>query len=73
MNVKLVLGAVLLVAGIALFITGVTSSDSFADQLSKTFTGRFTESTQWYIVGGLVAGVAGLITLVASGRGGKTA
>ena len=45
-------GIVLLVVGVALFIIGLNSSHSIADRVSDTFTGRFTQSTTWYIVGG---------------------
>ena len=50
----------MLVTGAALLIIGMNSSHSMADQLSNTFTGRFTDNTQWYIVGGIVIGLAGL-------------
>ena len=64
-------GAVLLVVGIALFIIGLNSSNSMADQVSETFTGRFTKATTWYIVGGLGAAVGGAVMLGIAGRGKK--
>ncbi len=68
MSSKSIGGIVLLVVGVVLLVIGITSSDSVADQVSKTFTGRFTEATTWYIIGGIAAGVLGLLMLVA-GRG----
>lgn len=70
MNPKYILAVVLLVAGIALFIVGMNSSHSIADQLSNTFTGRFTDATNWYIIGGIAMAVVGLV-LGAPGFRGK--
>lgn len=67
-----ILAIVLLVVGVALFIVGLSASDSVADQLSRTFTGRFTEGTMWYILGGLTCAVVGLV-LLGSGFRGKRA
>lgn len=61
------LGIVLLVIGVGLLVVGVNSSHSIADKVSDTFTGRFTRTTTWYILGGLGVGVLGL-TMLASGR-----
>lgn len=69
MTPKRILGAVLLVAGIALLIVGINASHSIADQVSDTFTGRFTKGTTWYIIGGIGCGVAGLLMLMFGGKG----
>ena len=62
-----ILGIVLLVVGVGLLVVGVNSSHSVADKVSETFTGRFTQATTWYIVGGIGVGVLGL-AMLASGR-----
>ena len=72
MSSSRILGIVLLVVGIVLFIVGMNASHSAGDQLSNTFTGKFTQSTAWYIYGGLAAGIAGLLMTV-FGPGGKSA
>jgi hypothetical protein len=59
-----ILGAVLLVIGVALLIVGINASDSVADQVSETFTGRFTKTTTWYIIGGIGCGIAGVLMLM---------
>jgi hypothetical protein len=52
-----------------LLVIGLQASNSVADQLSDTFTGKFTNSTTWYIVGGLALGLLGLLmSFVPMGR-----
>lgn len=64
-----IFGIVLLVVGIALFIVGMNASHSVGDQISNSFTGKFTQNTAWYIYGGLAAGLAGLLMVVFGVRG----
>lgn len=61
-------GVVLLVVGVVLLTLGLRATDSVADRFSNFFTGHFTEATVWYIIGGVLAGVAGLGMLVAGSR-----
>ena len=63
-----IFGVVLLVAGLALLIVGINASHSTADTLSKTFTGKFTEKTTWYMLGGGAAALFGLLMVVMSGK-----
>jgi hypothetical protein len=63
-----ILSIVLLVGGVAFLVIGMNSSHSMADQVSNTFTGRFTDQTTWYIVGGIVAAASGLLLLLFAGR-----
>lgn len=53
------IGLTLSIGGIAIFIIGVMSSDSFADQLNLFVTGRFTDVTVWYMIGGIAFLVVG--------------
>jgi hypothetical protein len=69
MSPQRIAGLALLAIGLVLFIVGLNASHSFADQLSNTFTGKFTDSTAWYVYGGLAMAVAG--SLLAS-FGGNT-
>ena len=55
MNPQRIGGIFLAVAGVTLFIIGMNASHSVADRVSSTFTGRFTEATTWYIVGGIAS------------------
>lgn len=69
MSTQRIAGIVLLVVGVVLLILGINASDSVADQVSETFTGRFTDTTTWYIVGGIGLGLLGLLLILV--RGGK--
>ena len=60
-----------MVVGVVLLAIGMNSSHSVADQVSNTFTGRFTEATTWYIVGGIAAALTGLFLVGFGGRGTK--
>jgi hypothetical protein len=72
MNMQRIGGILLLVAGVVLFIIGMSASDSVADRFSDFFTGHFTDTTVWYIVGGIASAVAGLV-LVGVGGGRRLA
>jgi uncharacterized protein DUF3185 len=71
MSPQRILGVVLLIVGVIALIFGMNSSHSLADQVSNTFTGRFTEATTWYILGGIASAIVGLI-LVLFGVKGKS-
>lgn len=71
MSPQRIVGIVLLVAGVVALIFGMNASHSMADQVSNTFTGRFTQATTWYILGGIASAVLGLLLALfgPSGRG----
>ena len=71
MNPQRIAGLALLAVGIALLVVGMNSSHSVADRLSNTFTGRFTDSTTWYIIGGIAGCVLGLGMVAVGWRGKK--
>lgn len=59
MSSQRILGVVLLALGIILLLFGLNASESVSDTLKEGMTGRFTDQTMWYIVGGGVLSVAG--------------
>lgn len=59
------IGLVLLVVGVILLYFGWQSSDSLGDQVTEAVTGRFTDDTMFFIIGGAVAIAAGLYMSVA--------
>jgi len=65
-----ILGVVLLAAGIVLLILGLQATDSFGERLSNTFTGHWSDKTNFYIIGGVAAiVVGGLLAAVGRGKG----
>jgi hypothetical protein len=64
-NTPRIVGILLLVIGAGLLVVGINSSHSVADQVSNTFIGRFTETTTWYILGGVAAGAVGAVMMLA--------
>lgn len=65
MTPQRILGVVVLVVGIILLVMGLNASGSVADQVSETFTGRYTDHTTWYIIGGIALSIIGLaVTLM---------
>lgn len=61
MGTNRLIGLILLVVGIILLYFGWQSTESLADQVSETVTGRFTDETTWYLIGGAVAIVVGAV------------
>ena len=67
MNTQRILGIALLIVGVIFLVMGMNSSNSMADQVSNTFSGRFTERTTWYIIGGIALGLLGLVMVLFGG------
>jgi uncharacterized membrane protein len=64
MNPQRIVGVVLVVVGVILLSVGLNASHSLADQVSNTFTGRFTEATTWYIIGGIASALLGVLMVL---------
>ncbi|MEX2673441.1 MAG: DUF3185 family protein [Phycisphaeraceae bacterium] len=52
LHLLLVLVVSLVVVGVVLFIIGLNASNSVADRMSNFFTGQYTDSVVWYMLGG---------------------
>lgn len=65
MNAQKLLGLVLLVVGLILLFFGWNASQSMGEELTETFTGRFTDETMWYLIGGAVMSIVGLVLTIA--------
>jgi hypothetical protein len=63
-----ILGIVLLVAGFVALFFGWQSTGSLVDQTHEALTGRYTDQTTWYFIGGGAAVVAGLLLTLLGDR-----
>lgn len=63
MNTNQLFGIALLVVGAILVYFGYAASQSVGDQISQTFTGRFTDSTTWYFIFGAVSLLGGFFLI----------
>ncbi len=68
MNTQRVVGTILLLIGVALFVVGMNASGSVVERWSDFFTGHFTETTVWTIIGGVASAIGGLMLVLFGGR-----
>jgi hypothetical protein len=60
---------VLLFVGVVLLIFGVHATNSVADSVKEGLTGRYTDKTMWYIIGGVALALLGAgMTFLSRGR-----
>ena len=60
MNARNVLGFVLLIVGAVVLFFGVQSTGAFGEKIVHGVTGRYTDNTMAYLIGGGVCAVLGL-------------
>lgn len=63
-----ILGIALLVAGGILLWMGFAATEAITEDLHRTVTGRYTDSTTRYLVGGGVAAAVGLVLVLFGAR-----
>jgi hypothetical protein len=59
-----VVSLALVAGGIVLIIVGVNATNSFSSEVSRFFTGSPTNKALWMLIGGILASVIGLATLL---------
>lgn len=64
MNPMKIIGMALIVLGAVLLYFGYNASQSVTEQLTETLTGRFSDETMLYFLGGAIAIVTGLLFIV---------
>ena len=64
MTIQNIIGTVLLMAGAALLYFGFQASQGIDEQMFEAFSGHFTDSTTWYLVGGVAASLSGLLLIL---------
>lgn len=65
-NNKLI-AIVLLAVGAVLLYFGINATDSPAEQLGEAVTGKYSDNTMMYLIGGGVAAAAGVFMLIKKG------
>ena len=66
MNSGTILGLAILVLGVVWLAFGLHASDAPLERLSETFTGRYTNDTQWALIGGAAIAAAGAALAIGS-------
>jgi hypothetical protein len=61
---KTAFGIASIVGGVALIGYGIEASNSLSSNVSRTFTGSPTDKTIWLLLGGVAAGILGLILVL---------
>ena len=64
MSQKKLIGIALLVVGVILLFFGFNATESVGEELTEAVTGRFSDETMMYLIGGAVAAVIGLVMLL---------
>ncbi|MFP4072278.1 MAG: DUF3185 family protein [Desulfovibrionales bacterium] len=64
MKMTSILGAALLVVGIILLFFGYQAATSPAEEIGEAFSGRYSNETMFYIIGGAVSAVVGLVLVL---------
>lgn len=64
MNTNRILGLVIFIVGLVLAYFGWQGSESIGGQFTEAVTGRYTDETMLYIIGGVVGIIVGGFLLV---------
>ena len=67
MNNSRLVGIILLALGAILLYFGFSATDSAVEEIGEAITGRYSDETMMYLIGGGVAAVAGLFMLLKKG------
>ena len=63
MNQNKIIGIVLLVIGAIALYFGFNATNAPMEEVTEAFTGRYSDQTMLYLIGGAVAGIAGIVML----------
>lgn len=63
MNQKSMIGVALLVGGLILLFFGFNATQSAGEEISEALTGRYSDNTMFYLIGGGIAAALGAVML----------
>ena len=61
MKTNKLIGIILLVLGAVLTYFGLNATESPTEEIAEAVTGRYTDKTMYYLIGGAVSAVLGLV------------
>ncbi len=64
MNTSKIIGIVLLVVGAILLYFGFNATEAPSEEIGEALTGKYSDETMMYLIGGGIAAVAGLFLLL---------
>ncbi|MCW8870542.1 MAG: DUF3185 family protein [Proteobacteria bacterium] len=64
MKTNKIIGLVLLILGAVLVFFGLNAADAPLEEASEALTGRYSDETMYYLIGGAVAAVVGIVLLI---------
>ena len=67
MNIPKLAGIGLLVLGLVLLYFGFNATESPMEEIGEAVTGKYSDDTMMYLIGGAIAAAAGLFLVVKKG------
>ncbi|TDR20762.1 DUF3185 family protein [Marinicella litoralis] len=64
MKTNKIIGIALLVLGGVLVYFGINATEAPMEQLAESVTGKYSDETMYYLIGGGIAAVLGLVMLL---------
>ncbi|HEV2436450.1 MAG TPA: DUF3185 family protein [Verrucomicrobiae bacterium] len=61
-----IISLALLIGGVVLMVIGINATNSFSSDVSRFFSGSPTDKAIWMLIGGTVAAVIGLVSMLRS-------
>ncbi len=64
MSQNKMIGIVLLVVGVIALYFGFNATNAPMEEMTEAFTGQYSDRTMVFLIGGAVAGIAGLVMVL---------